>query len=124
MANIVFQPPPTYADPVLINPSLKPGQPGYEKFNPIWLNWFLALQQFINANGGGSTVSHNSLAGLQGGSADQFYHLTAAEHSKVETLIAITGLSATITTAKLTSGGANGSMTFVGGLLTAQTPAT
>lgn len=34
------------------------------------------------------------------------------------------GISATITTAKLTAGGANGSMTFVDGILTAQTPAT
>lgn len=34
------------------------------------------------------------------------------------------GISATITTAKLTAGGANGSMTFVGGILTAQTQAT
>lgn len=34
------------------------------------------------------------------------------------------GLTTTITTAKLTSGGANGSMTFTNGLLTASTPAT
>ena len=34
------------------------------------------------------------------------------------------GLSVTITTAKLTLLGSNGSMTFVGGILTAQTPAT
>lgn len=34
------------------------------------------------------------------------------------------GISATITTAKLTAGGTNGSMTFVNGILTASTPAT
>jgi len=34
------------------------------------------------------------------------------------------GITATITTAKLTGGGANGSMTFVNGILTAQTQAT
>ena len=34
------------------------------------------------------------------------------------------GLSVTITTAKLTTGGTNGSMTFVNGILTAQTQAT
>ena len=34
------------------------------------------------------------------------------------------GINATITTAKLTGGGANGSMTFKNGILTAQTPAT
>jgi hypothetical protein len=35
-----------------------------------------------------------------------------------------TGVSATITTAQLTPGGTQGSMTFVNGILTAQTPAT
>jgi len=35
-----------------------------------------------------------------------------------------TGITATITTAKLTLAGANGSMTFVNGILTAQTQAT
>ena len=35
-----------------------------------------------------------------------------------------TGLSVTITTAKLTTGGANGSMTFTNGILTSQTQAT
>lgn len=35
-----------------------------------------------------------------------------------------TGLSVTITTAKLTVAGANGSMTFTNGILTSQTPAT
>jgi len=34
------------------------------------------------------------------------------------------GVTATITTAKLTGGGTNGSMTFVNGILTAQTAAT
>lgn len=36
----------------------------------------------------------------------------------------ISGLTATITTAKLTSGGTEGSMTFTNGLLTAQIPST
>ena len=40
------------------------------------------------------------------------------------TIIPTGGISATITTAKLTSGGANGSMTFTNGILTAQTQAT
>ena len=34
------------------------------------------------------------------------------------------GITAVIVTAKLTGGGANGSMTFTNGILTAQTPAT
>jgi hypothetical protein len=35
-----------------------------------------------------------------------------------------TGITVTITTAKLTTGGTNGSMTFTNGILTAQTQAT
>jgi hypothetical protein len=42
----------------------------------------------------------------------------------VPTWVTPTGFSGTITTAKLTSGGTAGSMTFVNGVLTAQTPAT
>lgn len=66
--------------------------------------------------------AHNSLVGLQGGVATQYYHLTLAQHTQVAALP--TGISATISTAKLTTVGVNGSMTFVNGLLTAQTQAT
>jgi hypothetical protein len=44
--------------------------------------------------------------------------------SDLAQLDASKGLSVTITTAKLTGGGANGSMTFTNGRLTAQTAAT
>jgi mevalonate kinase len=54
--------------------------------------------------------------------------VTVAVNSINKTLSSITylttGISATIVTAKLTGGGTNGSMTFVNGVLTAQTPAT
>lgn len=65
---------------------------------------------------------HNSLSGLQGGTAGQYYHLTAAQQAQVAALP--TGINAVIVTAKLTALGANGSMTFVNGMLTAQTQAT
>ena len=65
-----FQPPPTYADPVIVDEATRKGQ-----FNPIWLKWFLDLSQFINNNGGGGTIQHNTLDGLQGGTANQYYHL-------------------------------------------------
>lgn len=65
---------------------------------------------------------HNNLSSLQGGAAGEYYHLTLAQQTKVAALP--TGISATITTAKVTAGGVNGSMTFVNGLLTAQTQAT
>ena len=58
-----FQPPPTYADPVIVDEATRKGQ-----FNPIWLKWFLDITQFINANGGSTNkIDHNTLANLQGG---------------------------------------------------------
>jgi hypothetical protein len=50
--------------------------------------------------------------------------ITGASGSGKVVLSTGTGISATITTAKLTGGGSNGSMTFVGGVLTSSTPAT
>lgn len=142
----VFQPPPTWAEPVLVNETT-----GKVTFNPVWLKWFLDLIEIINASGvgGGGGIQHNDTVGLQGGSANQFYHLTAAKETLVNGLVQsataynaaavfiaalsatsaqvnqlAVGLSTTITTAKLTGGGANGSMTFTNGVLTAQTAAT
>lgn len=39
------------------------------------------LTSAINTVTGGIVTDHNSLSGLQGGSAGQYYHLTAAEHA-------------------------------------------
>ena len=97
------------------------------------------------------TRKHNDLQGLQGGdpTGTQFYHLNQTQYNTIAALpslgtmstqnsnsVAITGgsiagtiiptggISVTITTSKLTTGGANGSMTFTNGILTAQTQAT
>jgi len=95
------------------------------------------------------TRQHGALQDIQGGIPGQYYHLTTAQWTSISSLptfgtmatqnansVAITGgsiagtiiptggLSVTITTAKLTTGGANGSMTFTNGILTAQTQAT
>ena len=80
-----IQPPPTYAEVML------KGTNGEAFFNPIWLDWFLTLAAVISASGGsGGTLQHNSLSGLQGGSANEYYHVTASQ----DTLIgAISGLS-------------------------------
>lgn len=124
----IFQPPPTWAEPVLVDERSKKAA-----FNPIWLKWFVDLISVINTSGGGGgTIQHNTLLGLQGGAANQFYHLDATHYTFVNALTATatqinqlgSGLSVTITTAKLTGIGANGSMTFTNGVLTAQTPAT
>jgi hypothetical protein len=70
---VQFQPPPTYADPVVYDQATRKQQ-----FNPIWLKWFLDVAQYISSNGGGGAIQHNSLGGLQGGLAasSEFYHLT------------------------------------------------
>lgn len=65
------------------------------------------------------TRNHNDLQTLQGGTTDEYYHLTSAQSSAMTS-----GITVTITTAKLTAGGATGSMTFTRGILTAQTAAT
>lgn len=120
MATTIFPPPPTYAEPTIVDP-----RSGKAQFNPIWLKWFLDFAQVLSATGAASgNVNHNSLAGIQGGQLGQYFHFNQAGFTAIESLIGISGISATITTAKLTVGGANGSMTFVSGLLTAQTPAT
>lgn len=73
-----FQPPPTFVNPVDVDPAT-----GKASFNPIWLQWFLYLANFISVNGGstGSAVDHNSLSGLQGGGSSEYFHFTAAEHT-------------------------------------------
>lgn len=72
-----FQPPPTYALPVLVDEKT-----GRAQFNPIWLKWFVDLGGALTALGAGSgNADHNMLANLQGGSANEYFHLTAADYS-------------------------------------------
>lgn len=81
----VFQPPPTWAEVVLVDKITKEA-----RFNPVWLKWFIDLVGILDASGGGSgAIVHNSTASLQGGTANQYYHLTAAEHISVQALVAI-----------------------------------
>lgn len=56
--------------------------------------------------------------------AGQVPALSALSGQITTSQLPASGLSVTITTAKLTTGGTNGSMTFTNGILTAQTPAT
>lgn len=68
---------------------------GSTSLSPYWFNWFLQLWQLLNFSG----LIANQAANKP-------------------------GITVVITTAKLTGGGANGSMTFTNGILTAQTQAT
>lgn len=102
-----------------------------------WREWFFNLWQSLGGSQGqiyytdlnftSSNITsiavraHNTLQGLQGGNVGgtEYYHLDVSKYNALAS-----GITATITTAKLTAGGVNGSMTFTNGILTAQTPAT
>jgi len=74
-----FEPPPTYAEVVIVDDKTQKG-----RFNPIWLKWFLKLVTVLNNSGAASgSVNHNATSDLQGGSANQYYHLTASEYANV-----------------------------------------
>jgi len=74
-----ISPPPTYADVIVIGKNKQP------QFNPLWLKWFLDIAKILSSSGGSSgTINHNSTGGLQGGTTNQFYHLTSAEHSALQ----------------------------------------
>jgi len=75
MADI--QPPPTYAEVILVNEQTKKAA-----FNPIWLKWFIDLANTLNA-GGGTLLTHNDMSGLQGGVAAERYHTTQAQNTKI-----------------------------------------
>ena len=88
------------------------------------MKWFVDLTGILNAAGGGS-VNHNSLSGLQGGQANQYYHLTSAQSVLAIAILVgglrpLTAASAAQTATKLSGGsgapsngdGANGDFYF------------
>lgn len=137
-----------------------------------WLEWYRQLRNYISTSGSvpwyiinfsGSNITdlaireHNSLQALQGGTAGEMYHLTAARHTDLtdggdsalhyhatdrdranhtgtQAHTTITGLgplatqaagySGTISLAKLTTGGTNGTITVNNGVITAVTQPT
>jgi hypothetical protein len=81
-----FEPPPTYAMPVLINK-----ETGESSFSPLWLKWFLDLTGVLSISGASSGgIVHNNLSGLQGGSSGEYYHLTSTQHGQVSVATAST----------------------------------
>jgi hypothetical protein len=76
MANI--SPVPTYADPVEAKEDPRTGKTK-SKFSPVWLQWFLQISEGALA----SVTSHNALSSLQGGTTNEYYHLSSSEHTNV-----------------------------------------
>lgn len=86
--------PPTYELPISLNEvrgdrsdpivSQVLDQLAKAQFSPNWLKWFLDLAQVLTAVGaGGGGIEHNLLSGLQGGTVDEYYHLTSAQHTNL-----------------------------------------
>lgn len=74
-----YEPPPTYADVVIVDEVAK-----RDRFNPVWLKWFLDLATTLGNLGADlNGVDHNSLGNQQGGSATERYHLTSAQHTSL-----------------------------------------
>ena len=86
-----FEPPPTYAEVVVVDPATNKGT-----FNPLWLKWFLKLVTVLTNSGAVSgTIWHNSTGGLQGGTANQYHHLTNSQYSNlnIRSLTAISSIT-------------------------------
>ncbi len=129
----IFQPPPTYTLP--IEETEENGRK-VTKFSRIWLKWFydLVAQLNLTAPAGNVAGATNTIAKFTGantvgnsGVTDDGVTVLTSEIMQAggfKSSDGSPGITATITTAKLTGGGANGAMTFKNGLLTAQTQAT
>jgi len=94
--------------------SLPPPPKGEDK--DVNFDWLLRVKNSVNTL---LTTLHNGLQGLQGGNTTERYHLSSARYTSINS-----GITTTIITAKVTSGGVDGSMTFTNGILTSQTQAT
>ena len=57
-----FQPPPTYAELLIVDP-----KSGKSAFNPIWLNWFISLSQNIPSGGPVASVTASLPLSSSGG---------------------------------------------------------
>lgn len=106
--------------------------------NPRWREWFRNLGNYvaqtqaggnvwgISQGGTGATSAPGARQSLGLGTmATQNSNNVAITGGTIQgTVIPTGGISVTITTSKLTSGGSDGSMTFTNGILTSQTQAT
>jgi len=79
---VVFNPPPTYAEPTIEDST------GNVRFNPIWLKWFLDLTKFLTAAGDANGVVHNQTVGKEGGDGTDYYHLGATLYAAVQRIAA------------------------------------
>lgn len=72
---------PTFAEPVIVDKTTRK-----PSFNPIWLEWFLSVARILRT----TETDHNALTNLQGGTTDEYFHLTEAQHVAFESIDAAT----------------------------------
>lgn len=74
-------------------PNIPPFDTYREYFTKNWLEWFdsldneikqtrLLLHSYIAHAGGGGVTDHNDLIGIQGGTTNEYYHLTSANYTE------------------------------------------
>jgi hypothetical protein len=92
MAKTNYPVPPTYALPIMQDAN------GSDVFNPIWLQWFLDLATLLgNLGASAGGIQHDNLSGLQGGAANQYYHLSLSDYNAVNGgTVATTATSITV----------------------------
>ena len=106
--------------------------------NARWRNWFLNLGSYIQqtqvggvvltilqgGTGASSAAGARQNLGLGTMATENSNNVSITGGSVAATIVPVGGITTTITTAKLTTLGTNGSMTFTNGILTASTQAT
>jgi len=87
-----FQPPP-FGTPF----AQQDRNTGEMHVNELWAKWLIDLTQVLSSvNGGLGSITHNLTVGLQGGAANEYYHLTAAEVTALGNAVPYTGATANL----------------------------
>ena len=121
MRNLILTPAGTLATLTVVLPPQDAG--GNSDGFPFTISTTQTITAITFTTSDGTTV-HDAPTTLGANSSFSWIYTFGAPGQDWYPAGAAAGISATITTAKLTGGGANGSMTFTNGILTAQTPAT
>lgn len=58
---------------------IPPTPVGVPPGHSFWNDWYEKLRTLVNTI---ETLAHNALTGLQGGTSNQYYHLTSAQHTE------------------------------------------
>lgn len=74
----------------------------------VWRRWLTTLSKSYGS------LSHNELSGLQGGTTDEYYHLTATEYADLGTVLKIVYADESLSIATNVQVTGHESLTFTG----------